>query len=159
MVQSKTLLDNYPVVVASEIIEMTRSLYKKHPEEKELFKDILNKLFRRASDRIKVKYASEDALKFAKENGIDLANLTWDKQTRYDKDRKILHFEHCFPIRQLIKRCLETDESPESITNDNFVAWITKDENKRLDGSGFNSERPEGWEKCYEKCGIKIHKI
>ena len=156
MEQDTQLLNEYPTAVAVEIIQTVRELYKKHPSEKKLFKDILDKLFRRASDRIMVKYASEDAIAFAKKHSIDLATLTWQKQIKYDPERKILHFEHCFPLKELIDRCLETDENPETITRDNFVAWITKEENARLDACGFNHARPNGWENCYAACNIKI---
>ena len=156
MKQFQQPLNEYPTTVAVEIIQTVRSLYKKYPSEKKLFKDILDKLFRRASDRIMVRYASEDAIAFAQKHSIDLATLTWDKQTKYDPERKILHFEHCFPLKELIDRCLETNEDPKTITHDNFVAWITKDENARLDACGFNHARPNGWEKCYAACGIKI---
>ena len=42
------------------------------------------------------------------------------------------------------------------MSNHTGVCWITREEDNILNKSGFRSNREEGWEAVYEKCGINV---
>ena len=61
--------------------------------------------------------------------------------------------EHCVPISELIDRVFYTTEDLKDILKDNITAWVTYEENKRLN-SKYRDTRPGGWEKCYAEFSI-----
>ncbi len=141
-----------------ELLEQIRKCYKTNKKDKALYKKILKAYFRYLTDKFPVKYKSEKADDVAKEKGIPLYKMTWQNQTKWDKKRELFHYEHCNPISELIEDVLETNRKIEDIIKDDYVCWILKTEDEKLNKKGFRSERRKygGWEECYKKCEIEI---
>ena len=141
------------------ILENIRHIYHlSNTKKKRLYSNTIKAVFRSATDDKKVEYVSKAALKKAKELGIDLYSMTWLNQNKFDPKRKIFHYEHCNPIKELRSAVLDTDESTQKILKRDIVCWILKSENKELDKHGYREKRPGGWQKCYKECGIKFVK-
>ena len=51
---------------------------------------------------------------------------------------------------------ISKEEIISNLENYSGVCWITRQEDDILTKSGYRSNRPEGWKKCYEKCGIEV---
>ena len=92
--------------------------------------------------------------------GIDLLSMNWHNQTKksFDPGRKLFHWEHIVPVSQIRKMCLEAkneDEVKTLLLEKISVAWILKEEDKKLTKSGFRSERPDPKE-AYFEAGIEL---
>ena len=57
---------------------------------------------------------------------------------------------------QSFVKCQSQEELKEAMSNHTGVCWITREEDDRLNKSGFRSKREEGWQAVYEKCDIKV---
>lgn len=89
--------------------------------------------------------------------GHDLRRETWHSQKAID-GYKVFTYEHLFPVRQIraaLGRCSDVDDALDVIDQMLWVAWITKDEDKRLSDLGFTSSRPDPYF-AYEKAGIEL---
>lgn len=141
------------------ILESIRHVYGlSNTKKKRLYSNTIKAVFRSATDDKKVEYVSKAALKKAKELGIDLYSMTWLNQNKFDPKRKIFHYEHCNPIKELRSAVLDTNENVQKILKRDIVCWILKSENKELDKRGYREKRPGGWQKCYKECGIEYMK-
>lgn len=139
-----------------KLLEAIRNGYVNPTESDEkIFKGVIKSILRNMTDCKAVPYVSKKALAKAKEMGIDLSDKNWHDQTKFDKGRKIFHYEHCNTIKQLRLAILNTNESIEKILNRNITCWILKSENELLDKNGYKDKRPGGWKKCYKECGIE----
>lgn len=135
---------------ASWIEDMVRPMLKKLP-------------LKIRPDGSNIAYVSKAALKEVQSlglNPIDIlsGNYVAENLKKYDKGRKKLIHEHVVPIKE-ITAAIENPqryENVEEIIDMMEIALITKTEDKKLTAMGFQSERPNGWKKCYEKCGIEI---
>ena len=72
---------------------------------------------------------------------IDVSDLVW---------------EHTTPVNYVIKRIINSEsieEVAEVLNQFTGVCWVTKEEDKCLDNSGFRKERPD-WVTAYQNCKI-----
>lgn len=139
-----------------KLLKYIRELYKESlTKKKRLYTYITKAVFRSATDDKKVKYVSKAALLEAKKRGIDLSKMTWTNQTKVDKKRKVFHYEHCNPIKELREAVLNTSENINEIIKKDITCWILKKENRVLDKK-YKAKRPNGWKKCYAKCKIEV---
>jgi hypothetical protein len=77
---------------------------------------------------------------------VDLLTQDWHDQPRFDPKRRVLQFEHIVPVLTIRKKCLSarTVEEVLSILEVEIrVAWILKEEDRRLTSLGFKSKRPD----------------
>ena len=135
---------------ASWIEDMVRPMLKKLP-------------FKIRPDGSNKAYVSKAALAEAQKLGlspVEILSGNYDADTlkKYDKGHKKLMHEHVVPIKEITKAIENPQvyENVEEIIDMMEIALITKDEDKMLTAKGFQSERPNGWKNCYEKCGIEI---
>lgn len=100
-----------------------------------------------------------------------IEQVHWDDQSRKmeDEGRAIFHWDHVVPVACVVKRLADLDPialgdselvlKVEMILKDAEIAWILKEENRRLDDAGFRDRN-----RCdlasalaaYEKCKIKL---
>lgn len=125
--------------------------------DEKVFVNVIKAIFRSVSDYKKVLYVSKKALEKAKSLNINLAEINWHTQSKVDKGRKIFHYEHCNPIKQLRLAVLYSNEKIEKILDKDITCWILKSENDILNKK-YKDNRPGGWKKCYKECGIEILK-
>jgi disulfide oxidoreductase YuzD len=89
-----------------------------------------------------------------------------NKNKMNDPGRKIFHDEHMYPVKQLTEELLNlhdvTLENVKSILKKSALAWITKEENKKLDeftddetGLSAKSYRTDPFE-IYKKIGREL---
>ena len=135
---------------ASWIEDMVRPMLKKLP-------------FKIRQDGSNIAYVSKAALKEAQALGMNpieimSGNYNSESLKKYDKGHKKLMHEHVVPVKEITKAIENPQhyENVEEIIDMMEIALITKEEDKMLTAKGFQSERPNGWKKCYEQCGIEI---
>jgi hypothetical protein len=101
--------------------------------------------------------ASEEALKIAQQHNIDLHALQWKDQKQAEKlihgknSRITFIHEHQIPVSELFNNILSASSIEEIsyILENQKIAWITRDEDKRLPKSKRKGDE-------YEKEGIKV---
>lgn len=101
---------------------------------------------------------SRAAKELAGKKNINLLNMRWHDQPKFDRGRSIFHFEHVFTVRQVRDLCMKCT-TPESIADvlesKTKVAWILKREDDELTRLGFKFNRPDP-ALAYAKAGIQI---
>ncbi|MCD4827464.1 MAG: hypothetical protein K8Q99_06795 [Acholeplasmataceae bacterium] len=143
-----------------KILKVILPIYKKNKSNKAM-KAILSLTVRRL-EHVSEKCVSVAAQQKAKDLGImkELTEFSYDQQVTKtgmnDSGRKKFHFEHYYPVKQLINELLEiknlNDEDIYQVVKKSRICWITKDENKKLDRK-YKSIRPNP-KKAYEEAGI-----
>jgi hypothetical protein len=110
---------------------------------------------------------SEEVMKLAKTRPIpiDPFTLSWRHRKIFNQDLKnkpAIVYEHTTPLGEAIETLLEckTEEAVvQFMKGYSGVCWITREEDNRLNKSGFRSKRKAGWEQCYTECGIKVVRL
>jgi hypothetical protein len=99
---------------------------------------------------------------------IDLSKCDWDDQRTKmgDPDRDVFHYEHVYPVSQLRDKLIELSdpERTEGKIRDEIknelkkveIAWITIEENGRLDAKGYRSQRPTNPLDAYNEVNIEL---
>jgi hypothetical protein len=141
----------YPIVCAFLNQYKNESNSKVKRKIKEALKDTIKKY----TDH-KVNMVSEQVMIKCKEYGIDPFELYWTKRNIIGKvnGKSALVWEHTTPISILFNQLIEADTSEIKSIMENYsgVCWITREEDDKLNQSGYRSNRPGGWLKCYEEC-------
>jgi len=68
-------------------------------------------------------------------------------------------WEHAVPIREFRESlilCQNKEEIIKTINEYPGVAWISREENNKLNSLGFQRKRPGGFLNCYQKAGIVL---
>ena len=139
-----------------KIIKAICNIYKESDDKKDsIFSYLLNWAFRDITNAKPVKYISKAALKIAKEKKVDLSKANYSALSKLDPDKEWLYYEHCNPIKELRLALLDANKEVEEIVKKDFVCWVTREENDRLNKKGYKYKRPGGWKKCYKECGIE----
>lgn len=98
------------------------------------------------------------ALRSANELGIDLCQVAWHQQVGFDPGRRVFHCEHVVPIRSLREACRAArspDEIVDVLDQQVRIAWILKEEDRRLTAAGFAFHRADP-EAAYRQVGIEL---
>jgi len=110
----------------------------------------------------RVSMVSEGVMKLAKERGVDPFVLTWPHRKLFNADLKgksEILWEHTTPLEEAFSELIQCNTKEQVwafMKNYSGVCWVTREEDNRLNASGYKSKRPDGWQKCYGFCGIKI---
>jgi hypothetical protein len=100
---------------------------------------------------------SEAAHREAQRRGVDLREKAWHDQSRFDPGRTTFQCEHVLPVGGLRELCLLA-ASPTAIAEilgTARVAWILKEEDRRLTSLGYRAVRPDPVA-AYREAGIKL---
>lgn len=97
-----------------------------------LIKSSLVVLLRKWCDTKPIVFVSVNAFKEANKKNIDLSKMTWRDQTKFDPKRQIFHYEHKYPISDMINDMVLESNSIESILDNYEVGWILKEKDRRL---------------------------
>jgi hypothetical protein len=147
-----------------KIIKAVLQIYK-NDQDKKYIKNILALTVRMLENISPIK-VSKKAQKLANERGLGpLQQFNWQKQNKVngmkDFKRKIFHWEHYYPVEQIIQELLSinkiNNDSIYSVIKKVEIVWILKEENQKLDKM-FRSKRPNP-SLAYKKAGIKIMSI
>jgi hypothetical protein len=89
--------------------------------------------------------------------GVDLRQMGWHDQHRFDPGRRIFHWEHVHTVSSISSLCLEASSATqiEEHLEKVRVAWILKAEDLRLTALGFRSSRPDA-DAAYRAAGIVL---
>jgi hypothetical protein len=119
----------------------------------------LNALIRHAPGPVYVSRAAQDE---ARRWGLrDLREYSWYDQIKVmgDTGRKMFAWDHFYPVAELRRR-LDSLKSPtvrqaRRILKLASIAWILKDEDRRLNALGFRHKRPDPVA-AYATAGIRL---
>jgi hypothetical protein len=143
--------------IAQAMSEMVRQYKGASPALKKYYHVSL-KWMARELEQFAMPRVSVAAQVLANETALgDLRRYQWRDQPTKMKDpqRKTFHWEHVLPVSDIVKRLVELpDPTPEAIASvltDAQVAWITKEENKRLPRSGRANPL-----ECYKQARIEL---
>ena len=100
---------------------------------------------------------SKAAKDLADSRGIPLAEMTYDNQKRWDKDRSLFAYEHMVPVKNLMYAVIAEPHRSGEILQTAKIVWVTRDENARLNSLGYAHNRPDP-ARCYEAAGIEVLK-
>ncbi len=93
----------------------------------------------------------------AERRAIDLRVMGWHDQYRFDPGRQMFQWEHVLPVGHIRESCLVAGSATDvaHILGTARVAWILKEEDRRLTGLGYRSIRPDP-ETAYSEAGIEL---
>jgi hypothetical protein len=103
---------------------------------------------------------SEAALREAELIPVDLLAQTWYSQSRFDRGRRVFHWEHMDPISCIQEACAAAGSEQtvlEIMRTRLRIAWILKREDRELTRLGFRSDRPDP-EGAYRAANIVLVK-
>ena len=98
---------------------------------------------------------SKAAMKKAVELNVDTKLITWKTQTKWDRKREVLHFDHKTTIKDVVEDILLNPSNTQKILNSVEIVWITKEENRVLDKSGYRNTRTDH-SAAYVECMIEV---
>jgi len=119
------------------------------------FRRSMSELVRKFCDRMSVTFVSKKALEKSKEMNVNLFEYNWQKQSKFDKGRKIFHLEHKFTVSDMVNAIIESPSSAKKVLKQAEFGWILKDEDAQLNSSGYFSTR-ECHDSVYDEVGIEI---
>ncbi|MBN1184077.1 MAG: hypothetical protein JXB49_17415 [Bacteroidales bacterium] len=131
-----------------------------NPYLKKKLKEAINSVLRKFSDRYP-EGVSVNAKKLAATYGVDLCDKLWTDKNICGKtgNKSNIVWEHTTPITELIDtllKCQDIDCVKSILDEYSGVVWITREEDDCLISEGYRNERPGGWRRCYQECGIIV---
>jgi len=156
--------DSFSNIILSYVTEyrLVNDLYLKR-KLKEGLKDTLKKWSDQPVKMVSKKVIEKSRSVTPQINPFDIKWTERNKLGEVFEEKKrpksFLVWEHTTPLNELFEKLTSTISKEEIISNlENYsgVCWITRQEDDILTKSGYRSNRPEGWKKCYEKCGIEV---
>tara|TARA_B100002019_G_scaffold57003_1_gene48984 strand:+ start:821 stop:1276 length:456 start_codon:yes stop_codon:yes gene_type:complete len=143
-------------VLTIELLEVAKKNYLKlkSKKEKSTLRQIMAQIIRKYNSNCPVTFISKAAQLKAK--GINLFDMNWHEQNKFDKGRLIYHLEHKTTISDIIDLILQGEDVSDVVNKIEF-GWILKEEDKVLNEKGYRSKRLEHNE-AYKECGIDIVK-
>jgi len=94
----------------------------------------------------------------ARRMGINLRLMDWHDQPSFDPGRKVFHMEHVIPVVNIRKSCcsaMSQGEVLDILRTLIVIAWILKEEDRRLTQLGFRNNRPDP-SAAYRAAGIEL---
>lgn len=154
----------YPLIWAH--VQQYQRCVREYGEKERITKKVkesLNGCVQKWSD-LPATMASSAVIEFfnSKFPHLDPAKITWHQKYlvgKDDKNRGMIVWEHTTPLNILLKELItkqSQEEINECMNSYSGVCLITREEDDRLNASGFRCVRPGGWKKCYEDCGIEV---
>ena len=141
-------------VIKNQIFNLLICKKKSDKQQFNIIKSSLVVLLRKWCDNKPIVFISIIALEEAKKYNIDLSKMKWKDQTKFDPKREVFHYEHKYPISDMINDMMDSPETIENVLDKYEVGWILKEEDKRLKSHNRNNHDKE-----YLDNGITIKKI
>jgi len=140
----------------SKIVAAALLSYRENPALQPYLDEVINLMCRRMEVFVKP-LVSKRARAKAMTLGLELT--TWRQQPKWDKGRKIFHLDPCFPVYMMKKQLLAlADPTPTNVKRTlkfTQVAWILKDEDRKLTCLGYRHSRQD-WTRCYDEAKIEL---
>ena len=155
-------MTNYNTVLptASELIKSAAEAYNGAVcvDTKRYLKGIISQMVRNLDAYFDsnghVKW-SKAALEKAVELNVDAKLINWKTQTKWDRKREVLHFDHKTTVKDIVEGILRNPSDTQKILNSVEIVWITKEENRVLDKSGYRNTRTDH-SAAYVECMIEV---
>tara|TARA_B100000963_G_C22381559_1_gene560351 strand:- start:73 stop:519 length:447 start_codon:yes stop_codon:yes gene_type:complete len=141
-------------VIKNQVLNLLICKKKSDKQQFNIIKSSLVVLLRKWCDNKPIVFISISALEEAKKYNIDLSKMKWKDQTKFDPKREVFHYEHKYPISDMINDMMDSPETIEDVLDKYEVGWILKEEDKRLKSYNRNNHDKE-----YLDNGITIKKI
>ena len=89
--------------------------------------------------------------------GVNLRDMRWQDQPRFDPGRQTFQWEHVETIGAIRNKCLAASSAQEieKHLDDIRVAWILKSEDRRLTEGGYRTTRVDP-DEAYREAGITL---
>ena len=97
-----------------------------------IIKSSLTTLIRKWCDKMPIVFVSENAKKEGDRLKIDLFELQWKDQKKFDVERKVFHLEHKYTVSDMIRDMIKEPQSIEKIFQNYQIGWVLKTEYKKL---------------------------
>lgn len=101
---------------------------------------------------------SKAAFEEASNLGVDLRQMDWHDQTRFNPGRCKFHREHMVLVKTIRDECcgaITDDEVLETLLTKPRVVWILKSEDAELTRLGYRSKRDDSLA-AYQNAGIEL---
>ena len=105
---------------------------KSDKKQYSVLKRSLSTLVRNWCDKYPVTFISEQAKSTAEELSVNLFEMQWKDQTKFDKTRKVFHLEHKYAVSDMIEDMVANPELTQDIFNNSEFGWILKSEDALL---------------------------
>jgi hypothetical protein len=163
----ETQLDNAPLSIAHASREISTivaaALVSYHASSNKTLRaylnEVINFMCRRMEEFVQPR-VSKAAQAEAKKRGVPLASLRWRQQSKWDPGRKIFHLDHCFDVRTMRTRLLAlTEPTPanvEGVLKLAQIAWILKEEDRKLTSTRRQHSRGDEWPRIYREATIDL---
>jgi hypothetical protein len=132
------------------------SLQLRNNEKSRLLESITDDI-RKYSDLTKPSM-SKKAKEEAEKIGVNLNNCGWHDQSKFDKNRKIFHYEHFYTVKSIREKCLKAEDEiqiEEILKSSTKIIWILKEEDNKLTELGYKNDRNDP-KLAYSEAGIII---
>jgi len=153
-IESKNKIIN-AIIPVLENIRKIRAQYKDDLKTQKNIDRMTRTLICVSFENVLADYISLDALKKLRQKEANELSYRSVKSTQI----KGLRFEHCTPMNEIIRDIYKKKSIKSVLQNRLETAWITKKEDDKLRKNGYRDVRPNGWEKCYKKCQIRLKKV
>lgn len=156
------------------ILKHLRKIYGETNDEniKKSIKKMTRTLIAVSLENVPADYVSNDAWREIKNyKELKKNSLPWSlrRKSIYHDIFKKLTYEHCIPFKEIIEEIYTDNSSISKALGKLETAWITTDENKRLNQRGYKSNRhpfekhgnkliraeETNWKRCYYLCEIR----
>jgi hypothetical protein len=126
------------------------------PRERSRLRESISDDIKKFTDLVPPR-VSEAAQLEAQRRGVDLRQMRWHDQPHFDPGRSTFQWEHVLTVSGLRELCLHAPGPSEiaEILETARVAWILKDEDRRLTARRYRAKRPDPVA-AYREVGIKL---
>lgn len=127
-------------------------------KERSQLRLMINRCIRIVDVAYELTQASHEAILLAQKNNINLREMNWDNQPRFDLGRKLFVFEHKTPINMLVEKMIQNPDKILEILHDMEIVWVTRHEDNMLNSLGYRSNRQDP-DQAYKEANIWIENI
>lgn len=116
-----------------------------------IIKASLETVIRKWCDQKDIVFVSKLALSESEKLGIDLFQMQWKHQPKFDEGRSTFHLEHKYAVGDMIRDMVNNPNLVEDILSEYQIGWILKSEDKLIQKTNRKDH-----DKVYEEAGIDL---
>lgn len=122
------------VIDISQQIAKSMNVCKAQGDKKQysVLKRSLSTLIRQWCDHRPVLFISEGAKIESDKINVNLFEMQWKDQPKFDKGRKVFHLEHKYPVGDMIEDMVSNSNSIKEIFDKSEFGWVLKSEDSLL---------------------------
>ena len=122
----------YVIDIAKKHVEVMLGCKEEDPTQFRIIKYSLTTLIRKGCDKMPIVFVSENAKKEADKIKVNLFQMQWKDQNKFDSGRKVFHLEHKYTVNDMINDMQKDPQSIGTIFKNYQIGWILKCEDSKL---------------------------